>query len=168
LTRCYYYESILLAGPLLCLAAADALVRLLKRMYTMSSLPSDKVLVAVTGAPEMIKWIAELPEWHDVTYKWYTRPGSRVLALGTKEIDAMPIDKVSHMSSQARCCRDTQDACRIIAQGKSFVYYGTSLIVEQCIMITGDNPRATTVHVTRNVEIVDRDALILDLRENPT
>ncbi|KIK31835.1 hypothetical protein CY34DRAFT_102670, partial [Suillus luteus UH-Slu-Lm8-n1] len=37
----------------------------------------------------------------------------------------------------------------------------------RCIMITGDNP-PTAVHVTLNVEIVDRDVLILDLRENPT
>lgn len=35
----------------------------------------------------------------------------------------------------------------------------------QCIMITGDNP-LTAVHVARDVEIVDRDALILDLKEN--
>jgi len=33
-------------------------------------------------------------------------------------------------------------------------------------MITGDNP-LTAVHVARDVEIVDRDALILDLRESP-
>ena len=33
-------------------------------------------------------------------------------------------------------------------------------------MITGDNP-LTALHVAREVEIVDRDALILDLRENP-
>jgi cation-transporting ATPase 13A1 len=33
-------------------------------------------------------------------------------------------------------------------------------------MITGDNP-LTAVHVARQVEIVDRDALILDLKENP-
>ena len=33
-------------------------------------------------------------------------------------------------------------------------------------MITGDNP-LTIVHVARDVEIVDRDALILDLREDP-
>lgn len=37
----------------------------------------------------------------------------------------------------------------------------------QCIMITGDNP-LTAVHVARDVEIVDRDALILDLKENAT
>ena len=33
-------------------------------------------------------------------------------------------------------------------------------------MITGDNP-LTAVHVATDVEIVDRDALILDLKENP-
>src|SRR5260221_5017731 len=37
----------------------------------------------------------------------------------------------------------------------------------RCIMITGDNP-LTAVHVAEEVEIIDRDALILDLRENPS
>ena len=32
-------------------------------------------------------------------------------------------------------------------------------------MITGDNP-LTAVHIARDVEIVDREALILDLKEN--
>jgi manganese-transporting P-type ATPase len=34
-------------------------------------------------------------------------------------------------------------------------------------MITGDNP-LTAVHVAREVDIVDRDALILDLKEGST
>lgn len=33
-------------------------------------------------------------------------------------------------------------------------------------MITGDNP-LTAVHVAKEVEIMDRDALILDLKETP-
>lgn len=35
----------------------------------------------------------------------------------------------------------------------------------KCIMITGDNP-LTAVHVARDVEIVDREAMILDVRED--
>lgn len=34
-------------------------------------------------------------------------------------------------------------------------------------MITGDNP-LTAVHVAREVDIVDRDALILDVKEGST
>ncbi|KAJ3512145.1 hypothetical protein NMY22_g15418 [Coprinellus aureogranulatus] len=37
---------------------------------------------------------------------------------------------------------------------------------ELCIMITGDNP-LTAIHVARDVEIIDREALILDLAEQP-
>ena len=33
-------------------------------------------------------------------------------------------------------------------------------------MITGDNP-LTAIHVARDVEIIDREALILDLAEQP-
>lgn len=47
-----------------------------------------------------------------------------------------------------------------------FVVLEVSLTKVQCIMITGDNP-LTAVHVARDVEIVDRDTLILDLKENP-
>jgi len=37
----------------------------------------------------------------------------------------------------------------------------------QCIMITGDNP-LTAVHVAKDVEIVDREVMILDLKEGTT
>lgn len=36
------------------------------------------------------------PEGYDGTYKRYTRRGSRVHALGSKEMDIMNNDKVSH------------------------------------------------------------------------
>ena len=67
----------------------------LKRMSTISSLPGGKTLVAVKGAPETIKtMLAVVPDHYDDTYKWFTRKGSRVLALAMKEMEAMSGDKV--------------------------------------------------------------------------
>jgi manganese-transporting P-type ATPase len=64
-------------------------------MSTLSSLPGGKLLVAVKGAPETIKeMLKSVPEGYDETYKWFTRQGSRVLALGTKEMEGMAIEKV--------------------------------------------------------------------------
>lgn len=51
--------------------------------------------MAVKGAPETIKsMLATVPDFYDDTYKWYTRRGSRVLALGYKETESMSQDKV--------------------------------------------------------------------------
>jgi manganese-transporting P-type ATPase len=64
-------------------------------MSTVSSLPGGKTIAAVKGAPETIKGMLKgCPAWYDETYKWYTRRGSRVLALGRKDMDAMSVDKV--------------------------------------------------------------------------
>ena len=64
-------------------------------MSTISSLPGGKTLVAVKGAPETIKtMLAVVPDHYDDTYKWFTRKGSRVLALAMKEMEAMSGDKV--------------------------------------------------------------------------
>ncbi|KAG1718916.1 uncharacterized protein EDB91DRAFT_1352148 [Suillus paluster] len=65
----------------LCLAAAHVLVRL-----------DDGTIVG---------------EWYDVTYKWYTRCGSRVLALGTKE--SMSIDKINKLP------REDVESCLVFA-----------------------------------------------------
>lgn len=67
----------------------------LKRMSTVSTLSNNRTLVAVKGAPETIKtMLAEVPSFYDDTYKWFTRRGSRVLAIGFKELDSMSQDKV--------------------------------------------------------------------------
>jgi len=67
----------------------------LKRMSTISSLPGGKLVAAVKGAPETIKKMLEsIPKDYDDTYKWYTRQGSRVLALGMKEMAPLSLDKV--------------------------------------------------------------------------
>ncbi|KAN0084090.1 hypothetical protein V8E55_007594 [Tylopilus felleus] len=142
----------------------------LKRMATVSTLSSGKALVAVKGAPETIKaMLAHVPEWYDETYKWYTRRGSRVLALGMKEMDSMSIDKINKLHREEvesnltfagflvfHCPlkADAVETLKMLADSS-----------HRCIMITGDNP-LTAVHVARDVEIVDRDVLILDLKEN--
>ncbi|KAI0946865.1 hypothetical protein AcW1_010201 [Taiwanofungus camphoratus] len=144
----------------------------LKRMSTVSYLPGNKTVAAVKGAPETIKtMLAHVPEFYDETYKWYTRRGSRVLALGYKEMDSMSQDKINKLARDQvesslvfvgflvfHCPLkpDAVDALKMLADSS-----------HRCVMITGDNP-LTAVHVARDVEIVDREVLILDLRENPT
>ncbi|KAL5483440.1 SPF1 [Sanghuangporus weigelae] len=147
----------------------------LKRMSTISTLHrgagSRKARVNVKGAPETIKaMLATIPEEYDETYKWFTRRGSRVLALAWKEMDGMSTDKINHISrdkveSQLNFagflvfhCPLKEDAVQTLKM--------LSDSSHRCIMITGDNP-LTAVHVAQDVEIVDREALILDLRENP-
>ncbi|KAG6371010.1 hypothetical protein JVT61DRAFT_10731 [Boletus reticuloceps] len=125
----------------------------LKRMSTVSTFPLGKVLIAVKGASETIKgMLAHVPEWYDVIFKWYTRWGSRVLAPGMKDMDTMPIDKIHKLH------REEVESNLIFAA--LCMYYPVF-----CIMITGDNP-LTAVHVARDGEIVDGEALILDLKEN--
>jgi manganese-transporting P-type ATPase len=68
---------------------------------------------------------------------------------------------------------DAIDALKMLADSSHRVRYNYYYSREesrshghQCIMITGDNP-LTALHVARDVEIVDREALILDLKETP-
>jgi len=50
-------------------------------------MPNGRGIAAVKGAPETIRgMLAKVPEGYDDTYKWFTRRGSRVLALGMKDI----------------------------------------------------------------------------------
>jgi len=70
----------------------------LKRMSTISTLPGGKLLASVKGAPETIKtMLATVPGDYDDIYKGFTREGSRVLALGMKEMEPLSSDKVSNL-----------------------------------------------------------------------
>ncbi|KDQ23371.1 hypothetical protein PLEOSDRAFT_62301 [Pleurotus ostreatus PC15] len=142
----------------------------LKRMSSVSTLQGGKTIAAVKGAPETIKgMLATVPAHYDDTYKTFTRQGSRVLALGFKEMDPMSVDKINKLS---------REAVESSLQFAGFLVFHCPLKADaveslkmladsshRCIMITGDNP-LTAVHVARDVEIVDRDTLILDLKEN--
>ncbi|OCF39299.1 cation-transporting ATPase 13A1 [Kwoniella heveanensis CBS 569] len=146
----------------------------LKRMSTISAVSdgaSRKWVAAVKGAPETLKGMYNsVPEWYEETYRWYTRRGSRVLALGIKEMNVKP-EQINHIH------RDEVE-CKLTFAG--FLVFHCPLkpdAVEtlkmlndsshRCIMITGDNP-LTAVHVAKDVEIVDRDVMILDLKEGTT
>jgi magnesium-transporting ATPase (P-type) len=59
------------------------------------------------------------------------------------------------------------DSSHRVGSGASPRTSSCVVINHKCIMITGDNP-LTAVHVAHDVEIMDRDALILDLKENST
>lgn len=72
----------------------------LKRMSTISTLPGGAVIAATKGAPETIKtMLSQVPEGYDETYKWFTKRGSRVLALGIKIMEPMSTEKVLRVSS---------------------------------------------------------------------
>jgi len=72
-------------------------------MSTVAALPSGELIGAVKGAPETIKaMLTVVPEHYDETYKWFTRRGSRVLALGFKQMPALPTAAVreSHLAPE--------------------------------------------------------------------
>ncbi|KAL6921307.1 hypothetical protein ACHAP8_008506 [Fusarium lateritium] len=127
----------------------------------------------VKGAPETIqKMLKVVPQDYEETYKYFTRKGSRVLALaykqltvdtelGSGKINDLKREKVESELTFAgflvlHCPLkdDAKEAVQMLNESSHRV-----------VMITGDNP-LTAVHVAREVEIVDRDVLILDAPED--
>ncbi|KAH7098014.1 hypothetical protein BKA62DRAFT_714380 [Auriculariales sp. MPI-PUGE-AT-0066] len=140
----------------------------LKRMSTVS-IAGGRTLISVKGAPETIRnFLGTVPAHYDETYKWFTRRGARVLALGWKEMPSMSNEKINKMPREeiesgltfggflVFQCPLKPDAVAVLKMLGDASH--------RCIMITGDNP-LTAVHVAKEVEIMDRDALILDVRE---
>ncbi|KAL2015248.1 hypothetical protein VTK56DRAFT_5945 [Thermocarpiscus australiensis] len=129
--------------------------------------------VGVKGAPETImKMLVNIPEDYEETFKYFTRRGSRVLALAYKqlttegELGTHKINDLKRENVEADLTfagflvlhtplkEDAKQAVRMLNESSHRV-----------VMITGDNP-LTAVHVAREVEIVDRDVLILDAPEH--
>ena len=135
----------------------------------------DKIrgtFVGVKGAPETIqKMLTTVPADYEETFKYFTRRGSRVLALAYKQLTAdheLGSGKINDLKRekveanltfagflvlQCPLKDDAKQAVRMLNESSHRV-----------VMITGDNP-LTAVHVAREVEIVDRDVLILDAPE---
>ncbi|KAH7171300.1 hypothetical protein EDB81DRAFT_709982 [Dactylonectria macrodidyma] len=129
--------------------------------------------VGVKGAPETImKMLSVVPDDYEETYKYFTRKGSRVLALAYKqltvdsELGSGKINDLKREKVEADLTfagflvlhcplkEDAKEAVQMLNESSHRV-----------VMITGDNP-LTAVHVAREVEIVDRDVLILDAPED--
>jgi cation-transporting ATPase 13A1 len=149
----------------------------LKRMSTLSIVSeaggsNRKLFAAVKGAPETLRSMyRKVPDGYDETYKGFTRRGSRVLALGYKYMDGVGVDAINQM---------TRDQSESGLEFAGFLIFHCPLKADaiasiqqlndsshRCIMITGDNP-LTAIHVASEVEIVDRETLILDAREGAT
>ncbi|CAK7210546.1 putative cation-transporting ATPase 1 [Sporothrix curviconia] len=129
--------------------------------------------VAVKGAPETImKMLVTVPADYEETFKYFTRTGSRVLALAYKqlttdsELGASKINDLKRENVESSLIfagflvlhcplkEDAKEAVQMLNESSHRV-----------VMITGDNP-LTAVHVAREVEIVDRDVLILDVPDH--
>lgn len=129
--------------------------------------------VGVKGAPETImKMLVKVPADYEETFKYFTRRGSRVLALAYKhlsvdaEIGSGKINELKREKVEANLnfagflvlhCPLKDDAKKSVQMLNESSH--------RVVMITGDNP-LTAVHVAHEVEIVDRDVLILDTPEH--
>ncbi|KAK4129868.1 hypothetical protein BT67DRAFT_412061 [Trichocladium antarcticum] len=154
----------------------------LKRQSSVASIASTDVktgrkmrgtFVAVKGAPETImKMLVTVPKDYEETYKYFTRRGSRVLALAYKQLTTegeLGTHKINDLK------RENVEAglafagflvlqCPLKEDAKEAIWM-LNESSHRVVMITGDNP-LTAVHVANEVEIVDRDVLILDSPEH--
>ncbi|PKI82733.1 putative cation-transporting ATPase 1 [Malassezia vespertilionis] len=145
----------------------------LKRMSAVSEvkLGSSKKFMfgSVKGAPETLKpMFTSLPPNYDAMYRQYTRRGSRVIALGYKHLPNLTPDALRNLKREdvesslifagflVLHCPLKPDAVDSLRQLNDSAH--------RCVMITGDNA-LTAVHVAEEVDIVVRDAVILDKRE---
>jgi cation-transporting ATPase 13A1 len=129
--------------------------------------------VGVKGAPETIrKMLVDVPPQYEETFKHYTRNGGRVLALAYKFLiqdGQLGMNRINDLKREQVEC-DLRFAGFLVLQCplKDDAVQAVRMLNEsshRVVMITGDNP-LTAVHVARQVEIVDRDCLILDAPEN--
>ncbi|CCF58210.1 hypothetical protein KAFR_0E00560 [Kazachstania africana CBS 2517] len=127
---------------------------------------NNRLFSAVKGAPETIRErLTSVPENYDSVYKSFTRAGSRVLALASKELPKMSQGKIDDLEREdvesglefngflIFHCPLKDDAIETIKMLNESSH--------RSIMITGDNP-LTAVHVAKEVAIVDGETLILD------
>lgn len=127
----------------------------------------------VKGAPETIRnMLVDVPDKYEETFKYFSRNGARVLALAYKYISTN--DEISQKRINDLKREDVESKLKfagfLVLQCplKNDAVQAIRMLNEsshRCVMITGDNP-LTAVHVAKQVEIVDRETLILDAPEH--
>lgn len=131
--------------------------------------------VGIKGAPETIRtMLVDTPPHYEETFKYYTRNGARVLALAYKYLSTdaeLGQGRINNFTRE-EIESDLHFAGFLVLQCplKDDAIKAVRMLNEsshRVVMITGDNP-LTAVHVARQVEIVDRDVLVLDAPENDT
>ena len=129
--------------------------------------------VGVKGAPETIRtMLTKTPPNYEETFKHFTRNGGRVLALGYRYLSTeseLGQNKINNLKRE-EVEADLTFAGFLVLQCplKEDAMSAVQMLNEsshRSVMITGDNP-LTAVHVARQVEIIDRDVLILDAPEH--
>lgn len=129
--------------------------------------------VGVKGAPETIQtMLVNTPPNYEETFKYFTRNGARVLSLAYKYLSAESELSQGRVNNYVREEIESQliFAGFLVLQCplKEDAIKSVRMLNEsshRVVMITGDNP-LTAVHVARQVEIVDRDVVILDAPEH--
>lgn len=127
---------------------------------------NNKTFVAVKGAPETIRErLVNVPSNYDHIFKHFTRAGSRVLALASKELTNLTSKQIENLDRKNMeidlnfngflvfQCPLKDDAIETVKMLNESSH--------RCVMITGDNP-LTAVHVAKEVGIVERECLIID------
>ncbi|KAJ1981866.1 putative cation-transporting ATPase 1 [Dimargaris verticillata] len=150
----------------------------LKRMSTVVRSVSPRggsmAFAAVKGAPETIQtMLTAVPAGYEEAYKRFSRQGSRVLALGYKQ---MP--KVRPNATEAELNRLARDSVECDLQFVGFLVFHCPLKPDtkqaidmlnrsshRVVMITGDNA-LTACHIAHQLDIVERPVLVLDAVAN--
>ncbi|KAK5112207.1 hypothetical protein LTR62_004368 [Meristemomyces frigidus] len=133
----------------------------------------SNTFVGAKGAPETLrKMLVNVPPKYEETYKYFSRNGARVLALGYKYLklgEELKQNRINDLTREEVEC-DLHFAGFLILRTplKDDAIKAVRMLNEsshRVVMITGDNP-LTAVYVARQVEIVDREVLILDAPEH--
>ncbi|KAG4300765.1 hypothetical protein PCK1_002842, partial [Pneumocystis canis] len=139
-------------------------------IVTISDQKFKKTFIAVKGAPEALQEISIIPKNYENIYKYFTKKGSRVLALGYKFLkDRMSTSEINSLS-RADVENDLTFAGFLVfsCSLKNDAASTIKILNEsshRVVMITGDNT-LTACYVAREVHIIKRDVLILDTYNN--